>query len=325
MDHLPFFAHLWMRLKARWPALILALAILASFFVPAWGHTSGRIMSYGQDFAHFPLFAAIVAVLLYLWPRRQSAYAKAGMVVGIAVMTAIIVELIQPLAGRTCALSDALIGFAGSSAAACVYLGAKSVSPRARVRLVGTALLLLFVAGLPVALMVNDQYFAWRAFPMIDSFERPVESTRWKSDGCRLDQVEEHATHGRYALRLSIPSDEGGAPGALLYDGTMDWRGYRQITLDAFLESKIDRNLILRIDDHLWAPLSDRAQVVVELKPGANRLAIDLPSFFITSGGRTLDVSRIQGIGLYLDQSKSGEALFVDNLQLGGRDSAFHR
>ena len=105
----------------------------------------------------------------------------------------------------------------------------------------------------------------------------------------------------------------------------MDWRGYRQITLDAFLEGESDRNLILRIDDRLWAGLSDRAQVVVELKPGANRLALDLPSFYITPSGRTLDVSRIQGIGLYLDQARPGDALFLDHLTLSGRAPAFRR
>ena len=325
MPHGPLLAHLWARLKARWPALFLGLTVLSFFFIPAWGHTSGRMTSYGQDFAHFPLFAAIGAVLLYLWPRRNSALAKAGVVVGLALLIALLVEFFQPMVGRTAALQDVLIGAAGSFAAVSVYMGLRTASARTRRWLVVTAGLLLLASALPLALMLADQYFARRAFPLIDSFERPVESSRWKSDGCLLQQVEEHATHGRYALRFSIPGDGGTAPGAFLYDEPMDWRGYRQITLDAFLEGESDRNLILRIDDRLWAGLADRAQVVVELKPGANRLALDLPSFYITPSGRTLDVSRIQGIGLYLDQARPGDALFLDHLTLSGRAPAFRR
>ena len=325
MHHGPLIPHLWSRLKARWPAVFLIITVLSFFFIPAWGHTSGRISSYGQDFAHFPLFAAIGAVLLYLWPRRRSALVKAGVVVSLAVLIALLVEFIQPLVGRTAALSDIFIGAAGSFAAVAVYMGLRTASAQARRWLVGTAALLLVASAMPLALMLADQFSARRAFPLIDSFERPVETSRWRNDGCLLERVEEHATHGRYSLRLSVPEYLGETPGAFLYDGAMNWRGYRQITLDAFLEGESARALIIRIDDQLWATLAERAQVVVELKPGANRVAIDLPSFFVTPSGRHLDVGNIQGIGLYLDKARPGEALFLDQLALSGRDEAFQR
>ena len=318
-------AHLLQRLKARWPALFLVCTVVSFFFIPAWGASSGRLMSYGQDFAHFPLFAAIVAILLYLWPRRKSALAKAGVVVGLALLLALSVEILQPMFGRTAAVSDLLIGAAGSFASVAVYVSLRTASPHARRWLVVIAGLLLLASSLPLGLMVADQCSARRAFPLLDSFERPVESSRWKSDGFLLDQVEEHATEGRYALRLIVPETVGGTPGAYLSDGTMDWRGYRQITLDAFLEGEGDCDLLIRMDDRLWAKVTERAQVQVELKPGANRVAIDLPSFLITPSGRTLDVARIQGIGLYLARARPGDALFVDHLTLSGRDPAFHR
>ncbi len=325
MQHGPLGAHLWARLKARWPVLFLVFTVVSSFFVPAWGHTSGRISAYSQDFAHFPLFAAIAAVLLYLWPRRRTALAKAGVVVGLALLIALLVEFFQPMVGRTAAFSDILLGLAGSFAAVAVYVSLRTASRPARRWLVATACLLLLASALPLVLMLLDRLSASRAFPLIDSFERPVESSRWRSDGCLLERVEDYATHGRYALRLYVPDQPDRYPGAFLNDGDMDWRGFRQLNLDVFLEGEAARGLVIRVDDRSGAPLHDRAQVVVELKPGSNHVAIDVPSFSITPSGRTLQLQHVSGIGLFLDGARIGDSVFLDHLTLSGRDPAFRR
>lgn len=319
MHNGPLLPHLWARLKSRWPAVFLVVTLLSFFFIPAWGHTSGRFSSYSQDFAHFPLFAALAAILLYLWPRRHTALIKAGVVAGLALLVALLVEIIQPLAGRTAALSDWLIGAAGSFSAVAIYMGLKTASLRARRWLIMAAALLLVAASTPIAIMLLDRWSAHRAFPLIDSFERFAESSRWRTDGCVLEQVEEHATHGRYALRLSVPQQPDRYPGAYLSDGGMDWRGYRQLTLDAFLEGESARSLIIQVEDASRSSRQDRAQVVVELKPGANRVALDVPSFAITPLGRKLDMAHIAGVGLFLEGARTGDAIFLDHLTLSGR------
>lgn len=313
------------RLRARWPVLFLLVTVLSFFFIPAWGRTSGRLTAYGQDWAHFPLFAGIAVMLLVVWPRRRTALAKAGVVAGMALLMALLVEIIQPLAGRSAALSDLLIGAAGSLAAVSVYMGLRTTSFQARRSLVATAGLLMLAAAMPMLLMLMDRVAAGRAFPLLDSFERPVESTRWRSDGCQLERVEEHATHGNYALRLSVPRDPDRYPGAYLNDGAMDWRGYRQLNLDVFLEGDNARGLVIRVDDRLGASLKDRAQMTFDLKPGPNRVALDITSFAVTPGGQPLELGRIASVGIFLVGARAGDAVYLDQMSLSSPIEGFQR
>lgn len=317
---------LFRRVRGHGPALFLFGTVLSFFFVPAWGGTSSRLLASGKDWAHFPLFASLAALLLFLWPRRhQSALFKASRVAGLAIVLALLVEIIQPLAGRSATMMDWLLGAAGSLAAVAVYLALRSANWKSRRSLILASALLLLAATMPVLLILVDRVSAWRAFPLLDSFERPVESSRWRADGCVLERVEEHATHGRHALRMAVPEFHDERPGAYLNDGSMDWRGYRQLTLDVFLESDAERIMLILLDDRLGAPRRDRAVLTVELKPGPNRVALDLPALAFAMDGRPLTLNHIASIGLYMKSVQPGDAIYLDQLKLGGRDEAFQR
>lgn len=312
--------------KTRWPLLLLFVTVLSFFFVPAWGGMSTRLIAYSKDWAHFPLFAALAALLLYLWPRRKlSAWVKASRVAGAAFVLAVSVEIIQPLVGRSATVTDALIGAAGSLAAVSVYMGLRVATPLARRRLVMAAILLLVAATAPLFLMLADRFSAWRAFPLLDSFERPVESSRWRADGFVLERVEEHATEGRYALRLSVPQQPDQLPGSFLNDGLMDWSGYRQLNLDVFLEGDAARIMLIRLQDRVQSSASERALLSVELKPGPNRVAVDLAAYAITSDLRPLNLQKMASIGLFLQGARAGDALYLDQLRLSGLREAFQR
>lgn len=305
-------------LVAKWPAIFLVIVLLVMFFLPSLGQPDGRISSYSHDLAHFPIFAVIAAVLLYLWPGHRSAVARTGVVMGVLVSLAIVIELFQPLAGRSAALGDILLGNAGSFAAVAVYLGLRSASDRARRWLCVTAGLLLIVSLLPLLFMLADRFSARRAFPLIDSFERPVEVGRWVAQGCTLVQTTDHATLGRFAMRFEVTSNDE-YPSAFLADGIMDWRGRRQLTLDVYLEAGGSRVMWLRADDRDNPPYHERAQVSIELKPGANRIAFDVEAFALTPGGRPLNLGRVQTFGLFLENAKPGDVLYVDHIGLSGR------
>lgn len=313
----------WARkVAAKWPALVLAATLLSLFFVPGWGRAAGRIASYSRDLAHFPLFALIAAALLYIWPHHRTAVAKAGVVSGAAVSLALLIEIFQPLAGRSAALGDILLGSAGTFSVVAVYLGLRSASDRARRWLVATAVLLLVASVLPMLLIMADRWTARRSFPLIDSFERQAEIGRWAAEGCALAQVEEHATLGRFAMRMEVvPSDER-YPSVFMADGDMDWRGFKRLTFDVYLEGEGSRVLWVRADDRDNPPYHERSQVAVEIKPGANRIAIDVPAFARTPGGGLLDLGRIVTFGIFLDGARVGDVLYVDHIKLSGQAAA---
>ena len=304
----------------RWPALFVVVTLCAMFFVPSWGRTSGRISSYTQDLAHFPLFAIIAAIMLFLWPRHRTAVAKAGVVSGAAVSLALLIEIFQPLAGRSAALGDILLGTAGCFSVVAVYLGLRTASERARRWLVATAVVLLLLSVLPLMLILGDQWSARRAFPVIDSFERPVELGRWVVEGCLVSQSPDHVTHGKSSMRLEVIPSEERYPSAFLGDGAMDWRGYRRLKLDVYLEGGGSRTLWVRADDRETPPYEERAQVAIEIKAGANRLALDVPAFAQLPGGRVLDLGHIVTFGVFLDGAQPGDVLYLDQLALSGRE-----
>ncbi len=306
------------RLRERWPALLAAAGVLSLFFVPIYGHQSSRVMTYGKDLMHVPLFIAVAAVLLYLWPRRRRALSKAGMVAGLAFLTALLVELIQPLTGRSATLGDLLKGAAGAFAAVCVYMGYKMGSIQARRWLVVAALLLLLAGALPFLLVLIDHLTAAKVFPLIDSFERSAEVTRWRSYTCDLEQGPDHATHGRQALKMTVRSD-GQRAGAILMDGEMDWGGHRRVAFDVYLEADESRLLAVGLADRQGAPGTERTGVEIDIKPGPNRVVLDLAAMTRTRSGRLIDFSRAQELAFFVTGARPGEAFYLDNLRLSGR------
>jgi len=307
------------RILARWPALIGAATLIALFFIPGLGKSTGRIASYGKDFMHFPLFAVVAAILLYIWPRHRGAIAKCAVVAGVAVSLALLIEIVQPFAGRTAAFDDVLLGTAGSFAVVAVYLGLRSASDRARRWLVATALLLLLASALPLLALFLDRVTAQRLFPLIDSFERPVDLGRWTAEGGQLEQVPEHATHGRLALRLTVDDSGERYPGVVLADGAMDWSAHRRMAFDVFLAAPGSPRIWVRLDDRPHAPVRDRAQTEMEIKPGGNRVVLDLDAFARTPDGRRLDLDRIEAVGIFLDSALPGDVVYLDHMTVSGR------
>lgn len=300
-------------------AFFLAVTI-SLFFIPGMKFTSfgNRLDSYSQDFCHFPLFAAISAALLAWRPRGGNHITKAGIVTLIAVCLAATIEVIQPIVGRTAAWDDLMLGAAGCVSTMAVYVGLRSASATLKRCLSFVATVLFLVAILPLVLIVADRYQASRMFPVVDSFERITELGRWLPEGCTVAQVREHATHGSYSLKMTV--DSGASyPSIFLSDGAMDWRGFKRFAVDVYLKGESSRVLWVRADDGPYPRYEDRAQTTVELKPGENTIWIDLSAFAQKPNGKTLNLSNILTVGLFLDHPQPGDTIFVDKMVLSVR------
>ncbi len=309
--------------RKRLPLIVAAVTLVGLFFVPGWGGYQMRLKSWTQDFAHFPLFAAITAFMFLLWHgHRTGPLKKALTVAGIGLGLALAIELIQPLVGRGAALSDFLLGAAGTLAVVTVYLSSKSRSLHGRRWLAACAGLLAAAAIVPFMVIAADWYRAQREFPIVDSFEQPKELGRWYPEGFAVEHVKEHATDGEYALRLEVLPESGEYPSIFLADGRMDWSAYARLSLDVFLEGDKSETLWLRADDKPFPRFPDRAQMPLEIKPGKNTIWVDLDVFTMTSSGRKLDSSRIITFGLFLERPAQGDRLYVDRMYLSGRRRA---
>ena len=180
-----------MTLRKRLPLFVAAVVLIGLFFVPSWGGHQMRLRAWCQDFAHFPLFAAITSLMLILWHGRINPLRRAITVAAVGIVLAMAIELIQPYFGRSCALSDFLLGSAGTFAVVTVYLSSKSVSLHGRRWLAAVAGLFMAAAIVPLMVIAADWQRARREFPVVDSFEQSTDLGRWLPEGFVMTHVKE--------------------------------------------------------------------------------------------------------------------------------------
>jgi hypothetical protein len=125
----------------------------------------------------------------------------------------------------------------------------------------------------------------------------------------------EHATHGKFALKLDLfPSEY---PGLQTQLSRKDWRPYKSLSLDIYNPQFETVNLTIRIDDRADDPdYGDRFNHGLELNPGVNKTAIPLEKLITSGTGRKLDLSTIHKLLFFLVDPKEKRELFFDYIRL---------
>jgi VanZ family protein len=299
--------------------LIASLSLLGFcllLFTPLPDNHGNRFLVYLQDFAHFPLFALMAWLLLFLLRGKvMSPLWRGLLVVGATLSAGLLAEFIQPFVGRTAGGRDILLGFSGSVAAVFLNMALRSRAIVARVLLVAMALLLAVAAVFPLILINRDRQLARRDFPLLASFESHTELSRWSVNGCRVSRVPDHTTHGRWALMIEVENPDN-YPGLFESDSMRNLSGIKQLCFDMFVPGDAPLKIWLRMDDRINPIYSDRFQDLRTLFPGTNTVCIERSSLASTPSGRPLDLGRILSWGLFFDQAKRGETLYLDNVRV---------
>jgi len=295
-------------------SILAALCVL--LLVPLPEHHGDRWMVYLQDFAHFVLFALAVFLLVFL-PGEASAFSlrRAVLIVAAALVVGLLAEFVQPFVGRTAGGRDVLLGVTGGVAAVCVCA---ALSRRARiVRVVcgASALALASAAVLPLILISCDRHAALRAFPLLASFESRAEIGRWSVNGCRISRTRERATHGSWTLKIEVMNPDN-YPGIFLADSVLDLSRMRRLCFDAYVPGPTALKIWLRIDDRMDPVYVERFQDFRTLFPGTNTLCVERAIAESTPSGRSLDLGRVHSWGLFFDQAKPGDILYIDNVRV---------
>ena len=275
-----------------------------------------RFLVYLQDFAHFPLFALMAWLLLFLLRGKNIAPLRCGfLVVAATFLAGLLAEFIQPFVGRTAGVRDVVLGLAGSVAAVCLNAALRSRGVVARMLLVVVALLLTVVAVFPLILINWDRQAAHRDFPLLASFESRTELSRWSVNGCKVSRVSDRATHGNWALKIEVDNPDN-YPGLFESDSMRNITGIKQLCFDVFVPGETPVKIWLRMDDRINPAYSDRFQDLRTLFPGTNTLCIERGTLGATPSGRPLDLGRILSWGIFFDQAKPGETLYLDNVRV---------
>jgi VanZ family protein len=292
-------------------ALLGVLLLAVALFGPL---PRGRTMDALTDLGHVPLFVGLSAWLMVRRRRAGWSLPAAGAAVwSAAVGLGVAVEVLQSLVGREASVGDVWADAVGALAG--ILLAA------ARERAGRVALL---IAGAALAALAGT---AWPALRLLDvvrqrlhagrlaGFEDALELDRWDFRECRATRVREHATQGRFALRLAL--QPGRFPGAGLDSPPPDWSGHSRLAADVYLDGDSPLDLRVKVEDERHdGRLEDRFQRVVRLAPGPSRIEIPLSDVAAGPQGRLLDLRHVAQLRFFAVDLPGPRVLFLDNVAL---------
>ncbi|MGB5984428.1 MAG: hypothetical protein WBG37_03920 [Desulfobacterales bacterium] len=266
------------------------------------------------------LFFALLTYQLQAIPRfRNFSYLRQGV---LALATALIlglgIELIQSGIQRTLDGEDLLKNGLGALVGAAFLLSA-----RRRITgktLAGFQILVGILTALGIYPLLTagvDEYRAWRQFPILADFETCWELERW-TGGAQFDISDEVSFQGQRALRVDLNTET--YSGVALSYFPQNWSGYSRLRMEVYNPAEDPLVLTCRIHDarHTRGPQDyhDRFNRRFTILKGWNTMTIELAQVAQAPRARTLDLSRIRGLGLFSVRLSQPRTVYLDGVRL---------
>lgn len=321
--------------KLRWQVSVAIL--LVGGMLLFWGgpdYTSARSLKCFWSLGHILLFW-VASDLVLRWPvlSRRSRWQRWAFVLVATASLGIGIELLQYGTHRTPDMLDVIGGLAGSGLR--LAFGDPAVKSRRyfwRRFWQAAAIAAVMTQIWPLARALTDEMIARRQFPLLSGFETPFEADRWTGSAERTVSRQQAAV-GRAALMASLVTTRYSGVALHYFNG--DWRGYRYFEARVYNPSSALLPITCRINDAEHDQgrqrYDNRYNRIFELKPGWNRLVVDLADVAAAPRQRTMDMSRIRGVGLFVTRLARPLVIFIDEVRLsralpdGGQAPAISR
>ena len=237
-----------------------------------------------------------------------------------AIITGILIELIQPWLGRHGTFLDVWYNLLGCTAGILVFAARHRIRTRKKqfLSIVGACILLSISSILPLYFY---QVVALRneAFPIMFNAE-----SNWQNELAR-------ANHGAYINIVDAPTNwtdndtkvirldmsHGQYPGIEFHQLPKNWNQYQVLRMDVFSKLKDNTNLVIRIDDaeHNQAH-DDRFNRRLIVQPGLNQFDIQLSDVKKGPRERLLALNAISSLILFSTEAKADLTVYLDNIRL---------
>ncbi|MCG8585091.1 MAG: hypothetical protein MI757_10295 [Pirellulales bacterium] len=291
-------------------AILLMMAIAALLLpMPELGRTGTAL----ADLLHAPCFA-ILAVLVYSMLRPHVGMNSSWL--AIICWAALVIfsggtEWAQKLSDRSPSYGDIFANVAGVTAGILVAWGRERSKKAAYL---AAAVLIALAVTQPVLTLI-DVAIARSNFPLIASFEQPLEMRRWSEQNSAKSRVKRHATHGEWSMRIELQPAQ--YPGTFILLTENDWSGYETLVLDVYSEHDRLFDAIVKIEDKSHeGDYFDRFHHKATLKPGANTIRISLADVAAAPRDRAMDMTEINVLQLFTIKPNSKITLYLDNVRL---------
>ena len=291
-------------------AIILLLGVLPLFFIDL-DRWIGNIPSEVHSFAHAGFFGMLALLLLAMpWVRDRRYPVRAARVLLIVLLIGMIIELIQPLFGRSAGFQDIRQNLAGAAAAVSLY--APSGTQRRLLMGVAAVLVTLELAGPGIGLW--DRTLAQMQFPVLGEFETRFEHRRWSS-GAPNETV---TRAGARSLRIEL--EPGRYAGATLRRSFGDWSGYAYLEMSLYNPDVEALPITVSIRDHehfrRGGEYHDRFNGQFDLQHGWNDLRISVAGIRDAPAERTLDLADLSEMVIFTANLEQHRVLYLDRVRL---------
>jgi hypothetical protein len=224
------------------------------------------------------------------------------------------VEIVQPLVGRDMSWRDVWANSLGGGAGL-LWASNRASTWRTRQLTVAISIALLLLAGWNPFSMLTDAVRQRLEFPLLASFESPLELSRWSSRECRVARVRNHVTDGKWSMRVELFA--GMYPGVSFKHPAANWSAKRELAFDIYLENEHQLELTLKIEDAAHnKQYNDRFHKHLVLTPGAKRVVIPLKDVASAPAGRLLDLSHVTRLQIFAHKLSRPSVVYLDDIHL---------
>jgi len=311
-------AVLWRASPALSVVAVVTIALLA-FGRYEWSLYADAIRV-TLDAGHLPAFLLFAAVTFNVISghTKQSPYRATALLCLIIIL---LIELLQPLVGRTPSFADIALGITGVALTLSGYYLWRDLHlwwPRV---LHGVLLLAVTVViALPVWQQWQGIWRQYQQFPLLGDFEQEADLIAWRAQGessrgkSAATRSADHATHGQYSLRVS---SVGGDWSGVNWSGIeSDWRNYQQLAFDVYNPAGSFK-LHVRIDDDSDSHRYEaRYNSIWNVRTGWNAIAIRIDTIAAGPRWQPLNMRAIRRVVLFTGKNASTREFYLDDIRL---------
>ncbi|MDY6951840.1 MAG: hypothetical protein SWE60_10025 [Thermodesulfobacteriota bacterium] len=169
----------------------------------------------------------------------------------------------------------------------------------------------------PFAIALTDEQIAREQFPVMADFETPFETDRW-TGGAKMGIDRDMARHGTASLIIHLTTAQYSGAGLKYFPG--DWSDYSVFRFSVFNPSSAPMKVLCRVHDALHfkkgGKYEDRFNRTLVIDAGWNDIDISLEDIAKAPKNRPMEMSRIQGFGIFTVQLPTPQTINIDYLRL---------
>ncbi len=303
--------------KQLYPLVALALFSAILLFVGGPGPDSLRSFRYVWGMGHLVCFA-LWAYLYVVWRSEHSFVRQVYEVALLALLFGGLSELIQSGIGREATWQDLGNDLVGALFGVIFFSKSRMSVSVWRLRLLQCPVVLLILWSLfPVGKVLIDDAIAWQQFPLLSGFETRWEASRWGGSAKRSISQDVFFS-GKSSLKISLTTQRYSGVG--LKSFPEDWSEFRDVNLQVYNPTADLLLLHFRIHDQLHREngnaYADRFNSSFELRPGWNHLQIPLAEVAKAPKTRSMDLTRIAGMGVFVGKLDEPRIIYIDDVKL---------